>query len=44
MQNVSIENGNFLNVKIDGDKNLPKVILSNSLGADTRCGIFRLRH
>ena len=36
MQNVSIENGNFLNVKIDGDKNLPKVILSNSLGADTR--------
>ena len=25
MQNVSIENGNFLNVKIDGDKNLPKV-------------------
>mgnify|MGYP001200941232 CR=1 FL=1 len=36
MQNVSIENGNFLNVKIDGDKNLPKVILSNSLGADIR--------
>ena len=36
MQNVSIENGNFLNVKIDGNKNLPKVILSNSLGADTR--------
>ena len=32
MQNVSIENGNFLNVKIDGDKFLPKGILSNSLG------------
>ena len=36
MQNVSIENGNFLNVQIDGDIKLPKVMLSNSLGADTR--------
>ena len=36
MPNISIENGNFLNVQIDGNKELPKVILSNSLGADTR--------
>ena len=36
MQNISIGNGNFLNVQIDGNKELPKVILSNSLGADTR--------
>ena len=36
MQYVSIENGNFLNVQIDGDAKLPKVMLSNSLGADTR--------
>ena len=36
MQKISIENGNFINVQIDGDKQLPTVILSNSLGADTR--------
>ena len=30
MPNISIENGNFLNVQIDGNKELPKVILSNS--------------
>ena len=36
MQNVSIENDNYLNIQIDGDKELPSVILSNSLGADLR--------
>ena len=36
MQNVSIENNNYLNIQIDGDKELPSVILSNSLGADLR--------
>ena len=36
MQKISIENDNFINVQIDGNKELPKVILSNSLGADTR--------
>ena len=36
MTNVSIENGNHLNIKIDGNIELPKIIFSNSLGTDTR--------
>ncbi len=36
MKKVSIENGNYLNVKVDGNKDLPAIIFSNSLGTDMR--------
>ena len=36
MRKVSIENGNYLNVKVDGNKELPAIIFSNSLGTDMR--------
>ena len=36
MDNISIENGNYLKVKIDGNMELPKIIFSNSLGTDHR--------
>ena len=36
MKKVSIENGNYLNVKVDGNKDLPAIIFSNSLGTDIR--------
>ena len=32
MDNISIENGNYLKIKIDGNMELPKIIFSNSLG------------
>ena len=36
MDNISIENGNYLKIKIDGNMELPKIIFSNSLGTDHR--------
>ena len=36
MENISIENGNHLKIKIDGNTELPKIIFSNSLGTDNR--------
>ena len=36
MKKVYIENGNYLNVKVDGYKDLPAIIFSNSLGTDIR--------
>ena len=36
MRKVSIENGNYLNVKVDGNRELPAIIFSNSLGTDMR--------
>ena len=36
MENISIENGNYLKIKIDGNMELPKIIFSNSLGTDNR--------
>ena len=36
MDNISIENGNYLKIKIDGNMEFPKIIFSNSLGTDNR--------
>ena len=36
MKKVSIEDGNYLNVKVDGNEELPAIIFSNSLGTDLR--------
>ena len=36
MENISIENGKHLKIKIDGNTELPKIIFSNSLGTDYR--------
>jgi len=36
MENISIENGNHLKIKIDGNTELPKIVFSNSLGTDSR--------
>ena len=36
MEKVSIENGNYLKIKIDGNMEFPKIIFSNSLGTDNR--------
>ena len=36
MDKISIENGNYLKIKIDGNMEFPKIIFSNSLGTDNR--------
>jgi 3-oxoadipate enol-lactonase len=42
MRKVSIENGNYLNVKVDGNKELPAIIFSNSLGTDMRMWDYQI--